>query len=71
MWHYFKPSYFISEIDKFLQGFRKNHPQLSLSQRKEQEKHLCIEALRDKKEPTQHRAPRHFLRRRRSTMSDT
>ena len=50
MWQYFKPSYFISEIDKFLQNFRKKHPQLSLSQRKEKEKFQRIYELRDKKE---------------------
>ncbi len=49
MWQYFKPSYFISEIDKFLQNFRQKHPQLSLSQRQEQAKYQRISELRDKK----------------------
>ena len=34
--------FYTSNLDKFLQNFRKTHPQLSASQRKEQEKHAKI-----------------------------
>ncbi len=39
--------YYISSLDKFLASFRKSHPKLSISQRKEIEKYKRISTLRD------------------------
>jgi hypothetical protein len=41
---------YISEIDQDLQNFDKQHPSLSLSQQKEQEKYVRIYSLRDNPE---------------------
>lgn len=38
---------YVSEIDQFLQSFDKAHPELSLSQQKEQDKYRVIYFLRD------------------------
>jgi len=43
---------FVSEEDKFLKQFDKNHPELTLSQQVEIEKHKRIAKLRDEKEIT-------------------
>lgn len=42
-----KLTHYVSEIDQFLQSFDKSHPELSLSQQKEQEKYRIIYFLRD------------------------
>lgn len=42
-----KSTGFVSEMDQFLQGYDKKHPELSASQRKEQAKFQRIYRLRD------------------------
>ena len=44
---------YVSEIDQFLQEVDKKHPQLSLSQQKEQKKYRRIYYLRDTTERPQ------------------
>lgn len=43
--------FYTSELDQFLEEYEKNHPKLTLSQRKEVEKYARIHQLRDN--PTQ------------------
>lgn len=50
MWKFLKQHFmpeYSSEIDQFLQGFDRSHPDLSKSQRKEQEKYRRIYKMRD------------------------
>lgn len=42
---------FVSEIDKLIQHFDKEHPELSKSQRKEIAKHDRVQFLRDNDNP--------------------
>jgi len=41
-------NFYISELDQFLQAYRKSHPKLSCSQKEEIQKYQAIHRKRDK-----------------------